>query len=176
MWNDPTVRVRDEIVGLKSGLKVSGKEIAFGLCDSVTNLVELPYIEAKKGSKCKGGPILGGAKGFAKSIAGIPCRLGAMVFGIPGYSLKGLEQQLRRWHKREDDVNFDSVTPEWEKHTVGEEPPDWSRLRREWGHVAVGKPIAQRRIWQGIDDVRDASAEVKAEIVRKYDSLERVGS
>lgn len=52
------LRRRDEITGVKSGLKVAGKEFALGLYDAFTGVVVRPYKGAKEG----------GAKGLGKGL------------------------------------------------------------------------------------------------------------
>lgn len=56
--NASEVRRRDEITGLGSGLRASGKEFAFGLWDAFSGIVTKPY----KGAKAEG------AKGFGKGV------------------------------------------------------------------------------------------------------------
>jgi len=43
LLNDDTVRRRDNITGLGSGVKVASKEVVFGLFDGVTGLVTQPF-------------------------------------------------------------------------------------------------------------------------------------
>lgn len=56
--NASEVRRRDEITGLGSGLRASGKELVFGLWDAFSGIVTKPY----KGAKAEG------AKGFGKGV------------------------------------------------------------------------------------------------------------
>lgn len=113
LLNDDTVRRRPNITGFGSGVKVAGKEFAFGLFDGVTGLVYQPYLGAKKGynsintgssSVESGGSITRGMTGFGKGIGrgvgGLACKTGAAAVGIPGYTLKGLERQLEKRHSR----------------------------------------------------------------------------
>lgn len=91
---DDTVRRRDTITGFKSGVKVAAKEVAFGLYDGVTGLVTQPYRGARKEG------VVGFLKGIGKGVGGLVCKTSAAVFGLPGYTLKGLEKQLEKRHSR----------------------------------------------------------------------------
>lgn len=86
------VRRRDQITGLGSGCKVAGKEFVLGFWDAFSGIVVQPY----KGTRDEG------AKGFGKGIwrggKGFFCGLGTAVFGLPGYTLKGLERALSKRH------------------------------------------------------------------------------
>lgn len=90
LFDDHTVRRRDDITGLGSGLKVAGKEFALSSYEAISGIVVLPYKGAKES----------GAKGFGKGviagIGGIPFKAGAAVFALPGYTLKGAERQLEK--------------------------------------------------------------------------------
>ncbi|KAI0377882.1 hypothetical protein F5Y04DRAFT_171166 [Hypomontagnella monticulosa] len=84
------MRRRDEITGIKSGFKVAGKEFALGFYDAFGGLVLRPYRGAKRA----------GAKGLGKGILGafygLGGGIGSGVFGLPGYSLKGIEKELSK--------------------------------------------------------------------------------
>jgi sterol 3beta-glucosyltransferase len=56
--------------------------------------VRLPYLGAQE----KG--VLGFSKGIAKGVGGLVFKPGAAVFGVPGYTLKGIEKQLEKRHDR----------------------------------------------------------------------------
>jgi len=84
------VRRRDEITGLGSGVRTAGKEFVFGFYDALSGLVLQPYRGAKQE----------GAKGFGKGLLrasrGLVCNIGAATFGLPGYTLKGVEKELSK--------------------------------------------------------------------------------
>ncbi|KAI1770084.1 hypothetical protein F4818DRAFT_433897 [Hypoxylon cercidicola] len=84
------MRRRDEIVGLKSGLKVAGKELAYGFYEAFSGIVVRPYKGAQKN----------GPKGFGKGLLGAGWGLvGGMcagILGVPGYALKGIEKELSK--------------------------------------------------------------------------------
>lgn len=40
------------------------------------------------------------AKGVGKAIAAVPLKISAAAFGVPGYTLKGLEKQLEKRYSR----------------------------------------------------------------------------
>ncbi|XP_014559220.1 glycosyltransferase family 1 protein [Bipolaris victoriae FI3] len=83
-------RRRDEIVGLSSGLAVAGKEFRLGLYDAFTGLVKHPYL----GTKLEGP--LGLPKGIGRGIGGFACHASAAIWGLPGYTLKGIECALSK--------------------------------------------------------------------------------
>jgi len=91
---DDTVRRRDNITGFGSGVKVASKEVYYGLYDGITGLVTQPYSGAKRD-----GPI-GFVKGVGRGIGGLMFKTTAAAFGMPGYTLKGLEKQLEKRYSR----------------------------------------------------------------------------
>jgi hypothetical protein len=110
IFHDETVRKRDKITGLGSGIIVATKVpfphlfqspqltpiqgFAFNLLDGVTGLVYHPYLGAQKeGPK-------GFAKGIGKGVGGLVFKTTAAVVGLPAYSLKGLEKQIEKRHER----------------------------------------------------------------------------
>lgn len=129
--NASEVRRRDEITGLGSGLRASGKELVFGLWDAFSGIVTKPY----KGAKAEG------AKGFGKGVwnggVGLFYNVGAAMFGMPGYTLKGIEKEISRRHLtklkaeillirlRQGISDFRNGTPE-EKELVAER---WQSMR-----------------------------------------------
>ncbi|KAF6798241.1 udp- transferase [Colletotrichum sojae] len=84
------VRRRDEITGLGSGLKTAGKEAVLGTWEAFRDVVMRPYQGAKKE----------GLKGFGKGLwqgrRGFTYNLAAALFGLPGYTLKGIEKELSK--------------------------------------------------------------------------------
>ncbi|KAM3520637.1 hypothetical protein MY4038_009344 [Beauveria bassiana] len=86
------VRRRDRITGFGSGVKVAGKEFVLGFWEAFSGIVVLPY----KGTRDEGFKGLG--KGIWRGGKGFFCGLGAAVFGLPGYTLKGFERTLSKRH------------------------------------------------------------------------------
>ncbi|KAL0939913.1 udp- transferase [Colletotrichum truncatum] len=84
------VRRRDEITGLGSGLRTAGKEAVLGTWDAFRGIVVRPY----KGAKEEG--IKGFGKGLYQAPRGFGCNLFAAIFGLPGYTLKGIEKELSK--------------------------------------------------------------------------------
>ncbi|KAJ3453343.1 hypothetical protein MRS44_017590 [Fusarium solani] len=84
--NATEVRRRNEITGLGSGVCTAGREVVLGFWDAFSGVVVKPY----HGAKAEAG------KGFGKGIwngaLGLVCNLGASIFGLPGYTLKGIEK------------------------------------------------------------------------------------
>ncbi|KAB5578674.1 glycosyltransferase family 28 domain-containing protein [Coniochaeta sp. 2T2.1] len=92
VWNGAPLRRRDEITGFGSGLKAAGKESAMGFYHALSGIVIQPYIGAKRE----------GARGLAKGVfrAGgdLVTNIGAAVFSLPGYTLKGIEKEFAKRH------------------------------------------------------------------------------
>ncbi|KAF2276148.1 UDP-Glycosyltransferase/glycogen phosphorylase [Westerdykella ornata] len=92
VWNGGPVRRRDEITGFGSGLKAAGKEFAMGFYDALSGIVVQPYIGAERD----------GGRGLAKGVlgagAGFVTNVGAAVFSLPGYTLKGIEKEFAKRH------------------------------------------------------------------------------
>ncbi len=85
------VRRRDEITGLGSGVKTAGKEFVLGFYDAFSGLVVLPY----QGAKAEGGKGFG--KGVLQAWRSLLMNIGAATFGLPGYTLKGIEKQCMKY-------------------------------------------------------------------------------
>ncbi|KAH7110043.1 glycosyltransferase family 28 domain-containing protein [Dactylonectria estremocensis] len=86
------VRRRDEITGLGSGVRTAGKEVVLGFWDAFSGVVVKPY----EGAKTEG------AKGFGKGVLNgglwFVYNLGASIFGLPSYTLKGIEKEFSKHH------------------------------------------------------------------------------
>jgi hypothetical protein len=94
LLNDDTVRRRDNITGIGSGVKVASKEVVFGLYDGFTGLVTQPY----NGTKKEG--VVGFGKGVGKGLGGLVLKTSAAAFGLTGYTLKGVEKQFEKRYDR----------------------------------------------------------------------------
>lgn len=90
LYGDESVRKKDQITDLKSGLKAATKEFGFGFYDGITGLVTQPMHGAKKEGAA------GFVKGMAKGFGGIVLKPGAAIFGIPGYTFKGIYKELQQ--------------------------------------------------------------------------------
>ncbi|KAJ5038037.1 uncharacterized protein L3040_006909 [Drepanopeziza brunnea f. sp. 'multigermtubi'] len=100
LFADDTVRRRNNITGFGSGVKVASEEVVFGLFDGITGLVTQPFNGARRE-----GP-LGLAKGIGRGLAGLVFKTGAAAFGLPGYTLKGIEKQLEKRYSRRLKANL----------------------------------------------------------------------
>jgi hypothetical protein len=100
LLNDDTVRRRDNITGLGSGVKVASKEVVYGLFDGVTGLVTQPYWGAQKAG------VVGFGKGVGKGVGGLVFKTGAAAFGVTGYTLKGVEKQFEKRYDRNLKANL----------------------------------------------------------------------
>ncbi|KAF2025017.1 UDP-Glycosyltransferase/glycogen phosphorylase [Setomelanomma holmii] len=83
-------RRRDEITGLGSGFGVAGKEFVLGTYEAFSGLVRHPYVGAKTE-----GPA-GFIKGIGRGYWAFSNHLLAAIFGLSGYSLKGIERALSK--------------------------------------------------------------------------------
>lgn len=93
--HDDTVRRRDNITGLGSGVKVAAKGFAFNMLDGFTGLVYHPYRGARKEG------LTGFGKGIGKGVGGLLFKSTAAVLGVPAYTAKGLEKQIEKRFDRD---------------------------------------------------------------------------
>ncbi|KAH7029597.1 glycosyltransferase family 28 domain-containing protein, partial [Microdochium trichocladiopsis] len=100
VWADVEARRRDEVTGLRSGLETSGKEFGVGVYSAVTGLVVKPYKGAKKGGK-GAGRMKGFGRGLLQGLVGFPNDIFSAIYGLPGYTLKGIEKELHKRHMSE---------------------------------------------------------------------------
>ncbi|EXJ90385.1 hypothetical protein A1O1_03486 [Capronia coronata CBS 617.96] len=91
LYGDETVRRNEKIVDLRSGLKVAGREFGYGFYDGITGLVTHPLAGAKKE-----GPA-GFFKGAAKGFGGLILKPGAGIWGLPGYTAKGIYAEVAKY-------------------------------------------------------------------------------
>ncbi|KAH7045850.1 hypothetical protein B0J12DRAFT_627325, partial [Macrophomina phaseolina] len=99
LYGDPTVRKNKKVTGIASGLKEAGKELGLGFYDGFTGLITQPI----KGAIHEG-PI-GLAKGLVWGSLGVLIKPGAAVFGLPGYSFKGIYMELSK-HSGKSEKNY----------------------------------------------------------------------
>ncbi|MCJ1288321.1 hypothetical protein MMC26_007676 [Xylographa opegraphella] len=90
LYGDESVRQPDRITGFQSGIRAAGKEFGFGFYDGITGLVTQPLEGAKKQG------MAGLVKGVAKGIGGVVLKPGAAIWGIPGYTFKGIYKELQK--------------------------------------------------------------------------------
>ncbi|KAK6350284.1 hypothetical protein TWF696_006516 [Orbilia brochopaga] len=95
LYGDTTVRKQDKITSMGSGLKVAGKEFALGLYDGIAGLVIQPIQGAKEEGQ------LGFWKGVGKGVGGLALKPGAALWGLPGYTFKGIYEEIRK-HNNSD--------------------------------------------------------------------------
>jgi len=90
LYGDETVRKSEKIVDLQSGLKAAGKEFGYGFYDGITGLITQPLAGARKEGAA--GFIEGAAKGFG----GLILKPGAGIWGLPGYTAKGIYAEISK--------------------------------------------------------------------------------
>jgi hypothetical protein len=175
MLHDRTVRVRDPpITGLKSGLQVASKEVVFGIYDGVTGLATHPISGYKDGRTRKGGCAWGTTKGVGRGIFGVASRAGAIAFGIPGYTMKGIEMQFRKQGTTMDQLADLPATPKPTDGSKIRDEEEKRKLRAQWSHASAGHPILQRRVLQAIfelHDTEDRAPDLEATTLERWDAL-----
>jgi UDP:flavonoid glycosyltransferase YjiC (YdhE family) len=90
LYGDDTVRHNEKITNLQSGLKVAGKEFGYGFFDGITGLVTQPL----RGAQREGAA--GFFKGAAKGMAGLVLKPAAGIWGLPGYTAKGIYSEISK--------------------------------------------------------------------------------
>ena len=90
LYGDDTVRKSDKITGLGSGITAAGKEFGYGFFDGITGLVTQPIAGAKKEG------VAGFFKGAAKGVGGVVLKPGAAIWGLPGYTFKGIYAEVQK--------------------------------------------------------------------------------
>ncbi|KAI5211608.1 UDP-Glycosyltransferase/glycogen phosphorylase [Aureobasidium subglaciale] len=93
---DRTVRMRNEITGIRSGLKAGAEEVCFGLHDAKTGVVTQPI----HGFEQDGA--VGLVKGVGRVVGGLVCKSVAGTLGLPSHTLKGLARSIRRGWRDSD--------------------------------------------------------------------------
>jgi len=90
LYGDETVRKSEKIVDLQSGLKAAGKEFGYGFYDGITGLITQPLAGAKKEGAA------GFIKGAARGFGGLILKPGAGIWGLPGYTAKGIYAEISK--------------------------------------------------------------------------------
>ena len=90
LYGDDTVRKPDQITDFKSGIRAATKEFGYGMYDGITGLVTQPAMGAKKEGAA------GFFKGIGKGIGGVVFKPGAAIWGIPGYTMKGIYREMAK--------------------------------------------------------------------------------
>jgi hypothetical protein len=175
MLHDRTVRVRSPpITGLGSGLQVASKEVIFGVYDGVTGLATQPINGYKDGKDRKGGVAWGATKGVGRGVCGVVSRAGAIAFGIPGYTMKGIEMQFRRQGTTMDQLAELPSPPREEGPIKAGDERRKRELRLQWAQASSGHPILQRRVLQALvelHEVEENDAELEAAVLERWDVL-----
>ncbi|KEF59768.1 uncharacterized protein A1O9_04616 [Exophiala aquamarina CBS 119918] len=90
LYGDQTVRKSEKIVDLQSGLKAAGKEFGYGFYDGITGLITQPLAGARKEGAA------GFIKGAARGFGGLILKPGAGIWGLPGYTAKGIYAEISK--------------------------------------------------------------------------------
>ncbi|KAH6687807.1 hypothetical protein F5X68DRAFT_268554 [Plectosphaerella plurivora] len=89
LYGDDTVRPVEKVTDLPSGLKVAGKEFAFGFYDGISGLATQPLRGAEKEGA------IGLVKGFGKGISGLVLKPASAVWALPAYTMQGVHASIR---------------------------------------------------------------------------------
>lgn len=152
---------------------MAGKEVIFGLYDGVTGLATQPITGYKDGQTRKGGVVWGTTKGIGRGLGGIVFKVGAMAFGIPGYTLKGAEMQFRRQGIEVDQLADLQGPPVPENPGKATEERK-KTLKKQWAEASAGHPILQRRVLQALAELHEAEEiepELEAAVLERWDTL-----
>ncbi|KAF9885030.1 hypothetical protein FE257_000761 [Aspergillus nanangensis] len=84
LYHDPTVKDTPQVMGIRSGFKVAGKELRDGLYFGIKGLGTLP----RYGLKHEGAT--GMFKGIGKAVGGVFLKPTAGLWGLAGYPLSGM--------------------------------------------------------------------------------------
>ena len=90
LYGDDTVRPSEKITGLGSGIKAAAKEFHYGFFDGITGLATQPIAGAQKEGAA------GFFKGAAKGIGGLILKPAAGIWGLPGYTFKGIYAEIQK--------------------------------------------------------------------------------
>ncbi|KAJ9658344.1 hypothetical protein H2198_003774 [Neophaeococcomyces mojaviensis] len=90
LYGDTTVRKQGRVTDLQSGLKAAGKEFGYGFYDGITGLVTQPIQGARKEGAA------GFMKGMFRGAFGLVLKPGASIWGLPGYTFKGIYMELAK--------------------------------------------------------------------------------
>ncbi|KAF4313659.1 Sterol 3-beta-glucosyltransferase [Botryosphaeria dothidea] len=202
LLRDPTVRRRDRIVDLRSGLRVGGKEFVYGLGDAVSGVVVLPYLGYKEGKKKKkerghrrtgsdlesqadggmrrirGARVRGVAKGVAQAVGGLVFKTGAAVLAPVGYGAKGVEREVSAWMAEAERRRRKGGTVKVPEELVRDEDVREkirSAAGKTGGHESV-RWIVEKRISQGCFEVRALREKnglaFEEEVVRRWEKVQ----
>ncbi|KAG9661633.1 UDP-Glycosyltransferase/glycogen phosphorylase, partial [Aureobasidium melanogenum] len=179
---DDTVRIRGEITGFGSGLRVGGQELCFGFYDAVTGLVTQPVRGYKKASgQGIGAETLGVVKGLGIGLGSFVCKSSAATLGVPGYGFKGLERSIRTGWKRTDRAEKTELfLKPWLKLTKEER----EKLGHQQAREAIldllleakgndlDKQIRARRGWQGFAELQKLREDPKKAAAEEQNIIE----
>ena len=90
LYGDDTVRPSEKITGFSSGLRAAAKEFHYGFFDGITGLATQPIAGAQKEGAA------GFIKGAAKGVGGLILKPAAGIWGLPGYTFKGIYTEIQK--------------------------------------------------------------------------------
>ena len=133
LYGDDTVRKHAVVTDFRSGVKAAGKEFGFGMYDGITGLVTQPMRGAKKDGAA------GFFKGIGKGIGGIALKPGAALFGIPGYTMKGVYKEMQKqFGSSVQNYIIAARTAQGFAEWQGSSPEERADVVRRWGMLQKG--------------------------------------
>lgn len=176
LLGDRTIRMRNDITGVKSGLKAGVEEVCFGFYDAVTGIVTQPVHGFEQDGT------VGLVKGVGRGVGGLVCKSVAGTLGFPSYSLKGLAKSVRRgW--RESDAAPDEEAIAFLKRlehrgSVGGQgvvPGQMESVALTYVGKATGKGVMRmvmrRRTWQNHTELLQLRQDSESAVILEYDVL-----
>ncbi|KAI9805891.1 MAG: hypothetical protein M1825_000505 [Sarcosagium campestre] len=162
LYGDKTVRQPDRVTGFQSGLKAAGKELGLGMYDGISGLVTQPY----KGAR-EEGPA-GFVKGIGKGIGGVVLKPGAAIWGVPGYTFKGIYKELQK-HFGSSVQNYiiAARTAQGYEDLKSASEAEKSDIISRW-HAAEAEIVKARQTFA--DDTRTQLAEFKARQLKAHEN------
>lgn len=148
-----TIRPTPKITSFSSGLAAAGKELGYGFYDGITGLVTQPLEGARKEGAA------GFLKGFGKGIGGVVLKPGAGIWGIPGYTSKGIYKELQKaFGPSVENYIIASRTAQGMAEVVASSEQERAEVVRRWKEM---KPYIKRKEVPA-DKVKEKKEHLKA--------------
>ncbi|KAH8805477.1 hypothetical protein F5884DRAFT_708908 [Xylogone sp. PMI_703] len=89
LYGDDNIRPPQKVTDFNSGVAAATKELGYSVYDGVTGIFTQPVNGARKEG------VTGFFKGLGKGLGGAVLKPGAGLFGIPGYTFKGVYREIQ---------------------------------------------------------------------------------
>jgi hypothetical protein len=175
MFSDRTVRTYPQVTSLGSGVRRSGKEFTYGFYDGITGVFTQPYYGYVDSPSRHQSHAIGVLKGVGRGMSGLVLKPCAAVFGLPGYTFKGLEREIERWWQGSDvflhgEAEILGIAKDQVHNKLEADAGGRSRVQMLWDDAkgaGMGKRIVERRVWQGYRELHEVRLGPDAEKVEK---------